>query len=97
ASCAIRPVFPLSNLTSFMMFSAIACAFAATIMIDGTAELRFLPSNLNNPGPDDVFGKRGGREPCHRQCEDRTRSRAGRQRLDDDLPHPSDENEHDRD
>ena len=32
-----------------------------------------------------------------RQCEDRTRRSAGRQRLDDDLPHPSDENEHDHD
>ena len=62
ASWTIRPVFPPSNLTSFMMFSAIACAFAATIMIDGTAELRFLPSNLNKPGPDDVSSEIGWAE-----------------------------------
>src|SRR6202051_5215140 len=70
-----------------MMFSAVACAFATTITIDGTGELRFLSSNPNRPHPDNVFGNRVVREPCHRQCEDRTRSRAGRQRLDDDLPH----------
>jgi hypothetical protein len=78
---------PPSNLTSFMMFSTIAYAIAATIMIDGTGELRFLPSNPNIPGPADVFGNRVGRERCHRQCEDRTRSGADRQRLDDDFPH----------
>src|ERR1700692_1811531 len=97
ASWTISPVFPPSNLTSFMMFSAIACAFAATIMIDGTGELRFLPSNPNIPGPADVFGNRVGGERCHRQCEDRTRSGADRQRLDDDFPHTNDENEHGHD
>ena len=35
--------------------------------------------------------------PHHRQCEGRTQSAAGRHRLNDDLPHPSDENEHDHD
>jgi hypothetical protein len=34
-----------------LMLSAGACAFAATITIDGTGELRFLPSNPNRTGP----------------------------------------------
>ncbi len=97
ASWTIRPVFPPSNLTSFMMLSAVACAYAATIAIDGTGELRFSPSNPNRPCPDDVFGKRVGREPHHRQSEGRTQGAAGRQRLDGDRPHPNDENEHDHD
>src|SRR6202030_4436379 len=71
--------------------------FRATITIDGTRELRFLPSNPNRPSPDDVFGNRVGRAPFHWQCEDRTRSAASRHRLDDNLPHPSDKNEHDPD
>src|ERR1700675_4182621 len=95
ANWIIRPVFPPSNLTSFMMFSAVAFAFAATITIDGTGELRFLPSNPNRPGPDDVLGNRVGQEPHHRQCEGRTRGVAGRHRLEDGFPHPSDENGHD--
>src|SRR6202011_522669 len=97
ANATIIPVFTPSNRTSFMMFSAIACALPGTLTIDGTGKLRFLPSNPNRPSPDDVFGNRVGRTPFHWQCEDRTRSAASRHRLDDDLPHPSDMNEHDPD
>src|SRR6202140_3871933 len=88
ANWTIRPVFPPSNLTSFMMFSAIACALPGTLTIDGTGKLRFLRSNPNRPSPDDVFGNRVGRTPFHWQCEDRTRSAASRHRLDDDFPPP---------